>query len=232
MKPRLSHGKPCPGHFFMPLLYGFIVILLANYVPGTFVRAARAAELQGSGWTVQQQGDSGTAQPAGQAQQAPAGQVQQQPEQLGDIQEEVPTFLEPESIPDSVPVPMADWVFEVPVDVKNLPGEVRDLMVYCLVMEGNKNDRNVLLGSGKKIVQPVNGAYQGTILVGVNISQDSQDEGWSVHHADRCTCGLQLRGPDPGSGYIWVSPGISMSPPWRNADPNEPYRRVWHMEFH
>lgn len=127
---------------------------------------------------------------------------------------------------------MADWVFEVPVDVKNLPGEVRDLMVYCWVMEDNKKGRNVILGNGKKIVQPVNGAYQGTVLVGVNISQDSQDEGWSVHHADRCSCGLQLRGPGPESGYIWASPSMSMvSPPWRRADPNEPYRRAWHMEF-
>jgi len=141
MKPRTGKNKACLAHFLASLLYGLIIILLVNYVPCAFGESALAEELQSSGWTVQQQGDSGTAQPAGQAKQAPAVKIQQQPEQLGDIQEEEPNFLDPESIPDSVPVPMADWVFEVPVDVKNLPGEVRDLMVFCWVMEDNKNSK-------------------------------------------------------------------------------------------
>ncbi|MCF8111665.1 MAG: hypothetical protein K9J85_09280 [Desulfobacteraceae bacterium] len=229
MKPRTGNGKACPGHFLAFLLYGLIVILLVNYAPGAFGESALAEELQSSGWTVQQQGGSATAQPAGQVQHAPAGQIQQQPEQLGDIQEEEPTYFDPDSIPDSVPVPDANWVFEVPIDVKNLPDNVQRLGITCRVFKFKSitlphEAQRITFGYAKKRVPLVNGAYKGNVIVGVKYDEELAHWGEhtpSPHKAEEYECKMYLIGPN----NHWERPKNSQASPfWRQADPNQPFR--------
>lgn len=234
MKPRTGNSKACPGHFLAFLLYGLIIILLVNYALGAFGKSAMAEELQSSGWTIRQQGASGTAQPADQAQQAPAGQIQQQPEQLGDIQEEEPTYFDLNSIPDSLPIPDANWVFEVPIDVKNLPDNVQRLGITCRVFKFKSitlphEAQRITFGYAKKRVQLVNGSYKGNVIIGVKYDEELAQHGvWTdnakippPHKAEEYECKMYLIGPN----NHWEKPkNFQASPFWRQADPNQPFR--------
>lgn len=228
MRPKLNHGKPCPAQFFSPLLCGLIVILLVNYIPGASAIKARAADLQNSGWTVEEQGGSEPAQPASQAQPVTAGQAQGQPEQLGDVQEQEPTFFDPDSIPDSEPIPNADWVFEIPVKVENIPNQVERLGFTCRVFKwayGIEGCGRITFGYAKKRVPLVDNAYDGTVVVGVNydVETDYGEEcrEFGIENAELYECKMYLIGPDNS----WKYPGLKdLTPEWRLADQDKPFQ--------
>lgn len=224
MKPKRSREKHRQDVSNKTLLNGLVILMLAGCILGWLIGPAWAADLQGTGWTVQGQGDSETAQPASQTQPMTEGEAQGQPEQLGDIQEEEPTFLDPESIPDSVPVPMADWVFEVPVDVKNLPDEVQKIMVICRVFVFN-DGRNHKIGENGKIVQISDGSCQKNVLIGLDYQRpDGFSADWLPGNNLSYGCLMYLRGPGPD--YRWAVPwDEKVTPPWRRADPDQPFRK-------
>lgn len=223
MKPKQGRDKPGRDMANPAALTGLVFLLLAGCLLGWLVKTAWTAELQGSGWTVQDQGGAKAAQPASQEQPATAGQAQGLPEQLGDVQEEQPTFLNPDSIPDSVAVPMADWVFEVPVDVKNLPDAVQELMVVCRV-HGFYHGKWHEIGENGKIVPIVDGSCQRDVLIGVKYLRK---DGMPTNHPKRVEyrCRMYLRGPGPD--HTWALPeDAKVSPSWRWADPDQPFENT------
>jgi hypothetical protein len=197
MKPRQrpeEHGlKTCTT----VLLSGIAFLLLAGWVLGGYAGTALAADLQGSGWTVQDQGGAETAQPAGQA--------QGQPEQLGDVQEEEPTFFDPGSMPDTVPLSDADWIFEVPINVAGISEEVDQIGIVCKIYKTEVKDTGsvwqLLRGKGKKKIDLESGSYQGNVVFGVQ-SKLSPEVHDPPDDANRYTCWLYIVGPD---GH-WYSP--------------------------
>ena len=225
MKPKQRSQERGPKSCTIVLLSGIAFLVLAGWILGGHAGTAWAEDLQSSGWTVQGQGGSQTAQQAGQNQPVTAGQAQGQPEQLGDVQEEQPTFLDPDSIPDSVPIPMADWVFEVPVDVKNLPDEVQKMMVICRVYHRYDRRTYKKVGENGKIVQINGGSCQKNVLIGLNYQRQDGMVNSPPTNDLSYSCIMYLRGPGPE--YKWAHPFDSkVSPPWRRADPDQPFRSI------
>jgi len=220
MKPKQRSQERGPKACTIVLLSGIAFLVLAGWILGGYAGTAWAAELQGSGWTVQGQGGSQTAQPASQNQPVTAGQAQGQTEQLGDIQEEEPTFFDPESIPDSVPIPMADWVFEVPVDVKNLPDEVQKMMVVCKVY-GLYHGKWPKIGENGKILPIIDGSCNKDVLIGVQY-QHKDDMPPNPPKRSEYRCIMYLRGPGPDNTWAFPS-DAKVSPLWRQADPEKSF---------
>jgi len=240
MKPKQSSPERGPKSCTIVLLSGIAFLVLAGWILGGHAGTAWAADLQGSGWTVQGQGGSQTAQQADQNQPVTAGQAQGQPEQLGDVQEEQPTFLDPDSIPDSVPE--GDWVFEVPVQVSDISPDVEKLGLVCEVFTGeerneeiygeNNWENKVVYGRAKKRIALQSGSFQGTALIGVNRT----GKYWKATHY---TCWLYLIGPDnswhvptvrprnpqfrrmhSGHAFQWETQGVPL-PKWARFAPPE-----------
>lgn len=214
MKPAQSQGKHGETKYGKSLLSVLFILWFAGYVPGSFVEISRAADLQNSGWTIQGQQASETAQPAVQA--------QEQPEQLADIQEEEPTFFDPESLPDSVPE--ADWVFEIPVRVSEISQQVEKIGLVCEVFTGDKymeelhgenNWKNkTVYGRAKKRIELHNGSFEGTVMVGVN----KTGKYWKATHY---TCWMYVIGPD----NHWHVPSIKpKNPLYRRMHSGHPFR--------
>lgn len=241
MKSKKWRSNHCRDTSTPSLLSVLFILVLAACLVGWFAGTTRAADLQGTGWTVQGQGGSETAQPAGQTQPVTAGQAQDQTEQLGDVEEKQPSFLDPDSIPESAPE--GDWVFEVPVQVSDISPEVEKLGLVCEVFTGDQymeeihgenNWKNkVVYGRAKKRIDLQNGNFQGTILIGVNRT----GKYWKATHY---TCWLYLIGPDnnwhvptikprnpqfrrmhSGHAFQWETQGVPL-PQWaRFASPED-----------
>ncbi len=114
----------------LPVFLVSMAMILLCLGPG------RPAMAQDTGDTVHVQGDQGSASPAtpvSQQQGQVAGQAQQQPHQAADLQEDEITYFDPSTIPDTVPIPDADWVFEVPINVSDIQPEVTQLGIVCEV---------------------------------------------------------------------------------------------------
>ncbi|MCF8028908.1 MAG: hypothetical protein K9K81_11130 [Desulfobacteraceae bacterium] len=202
---------------------------------GSFSVMVFAEELQNPDTNLQVQGETETSEPVSQHQSGTTGQMQQQPEELADIQQEEPTFFDPETVPDSVPIPEANWVFEVPLDVKNLPEAVQMLGITCRVFKFKSitlpgEAQRITFGYAKKRVQLTDGEYAGNVIIGVSYDPDLAAYGaWGDDNArtpgpekaEEYECKMYLIGPDSN----WEKPKQSqVSPPWRHADPDQAFR--------
>ncbi len=197
--------------------------VIALSLPGAGGSAmAQDAQVQDSGGTMHVQGDQGTSNPATPASQQ-QGQVSgqaQQPHETGDLQGvqggEI-TYFDSSTIPESVPIPDADWVFEVPIDVSDLPAEVTQLGIVCQTFDF-EHGRKIRGGDAKKRLDLQRGSYHDTVMIGVNKNYPS---GHNVREPNEYECYMYLIGPD----NRWVIPDSDpVSPVWRRADPSRPFR--------
>lgn len=162
-------------------------------------------------------------------------QANQEAQELMDIElpEDEMFFFDPESIPDSVPLPRTTWVFQVPIDVTDLPAEVERIGVYCQVFSTSVDPIGQAsassCGEGKKRVDVVNGAVSETVTIG--IEGDWARRMYRTYAApwlgDKWECKMYLIGPD----HRWKIPSTDVvHPAWRQADPDEQFR--WHAGPH
>jgi len=214
MVPNAGYDALCHKHFSKSLLFVLSALVFSCLALSGFSGTACAEELLNSGWAVQ--GGTGSAGPR------PAGQAQGHSEQLGDVQEEEPTFFDPEGVADSVPE--GDWVFEIPVQVSGISPEVEKLGLVCEVFTGDlmveeiygeNNWRNkVVYGRAKKRIDLHEGSFQGTVLVGVN----KTGQYWKATHY---TCWLYVIGPD----NRWYVPTVEpKNPPFRRMHSGHPFQ--------
>jgi len=142
-----------------------------------------------------------------------------------DLAEEFPG---PEGDPG---MPDADFVFEVPVDVKNIFDVVTAVRVRCVVEDefnhvGGTFDREAR-ARGARDVLLVNGAYQGTVLVGADYTEDALSRG--LLDVDRYVCDFSLIGPEgvvsapltnpEWEGLYWRRPDYQEPLTWRVTGP-------------
>ena len=201
-----------------------LVIVTGNHA------VAQNMQIQNSSGDVQLQEEQGT----GQLSQQPDAGVQQQPQELGDLEEDEVTYFDPETVPDSVPIPDAHWVFEVPVNVQNISSEVQRLGIACLVATYGAilgSPTRTECGYVKKRVDLVDGSYQGNVVIGMNFLQDDNEgiEGYpsgemdTTGYCEDYECKMYLIGPAPD--YRWKIPVQGeVYPVWRWAAPDQPFR--------
>ncbi|MDM8538048.1 hypothetical protein QUF70_14930 [Desulfobacterales bacterium HSG17] len=165
--------------------------------------------------------------------QSQGAQANQQPQELADTieyEQDLEVF-DPSTIPESVPIPDADWVFEVPVDVKNLSDQVKEIVIRARVLTFVSGDR-VTFGLAKKYVQLVDGAYKGNVMVGVKYDASTarhnasynpfgNNDPWSPDSAKEYECKIYLIGPN----NKWENPTKSqVTKRWRMINPDKPFK--------
>ena len=136
-----------------------------------------------------------------------------------DEEDELMAF-DPSTVPESVPLSDADWVFSVPVDIKNMPAEVKGIYVYCYVFSiknrGAKppfgHEDVHFYGRAEKTVPLTGGAYQGNVIIGVNAEKGG-----------KYTCGISLIGPD--GGQYSPTTALDATPRWRIVSSDAPFKR-------
>lgn len=152
--------------------------------------------------------------------------------ELGDIQNEELEAFDVSTIPESVPIPDANWVFEVPVDVKNIPPEITKIVIQAIVFKFMKDGERVDFGKAQKRLDLLDGAFSGNVMIGVEYSEDMVR--WAKKKytgeffppdAEKYECWMYLIGPDNS----WKEPSLKqVIPSWRMASPNNPFR--WKTE--
>jgi len=204
--------------------------------PGGDQGGMASPEIGGGNVNVQAEDGGGLAQGA-----EPANQAYEQPQDLADIPDaEDMTFFDPETIPDSVFPADADWAFNIPVSVSNLPPQVEKLGITCETLywrdhdemrngrwrgDGRENDR-IDCGYAKTRIDIENGAYSGNVILGVQMTPGAAN---NISHrfwlAREYECKMYLIGDMPGDNNSWEIPQTSpISPFWLRADANEPFR--------
>jgi hypothetical protein len=208
----------------------FISILCMMLIVTANHAVAQNLQIQNSDGGVQLEVGQG----AGQVSQQPDAGVQQQPQELGDIEEDEVTYFDPETVPDSVPIPVAQWVFEVPVNVQNISSEVQRLGITCLLATYGAVygvATRTECGYVKKRVDLVDGSYQGNVVIGMNHGQDDNEgeEGYlsgevdTTGYCDEYECKMYLIGPAPD--HRWKIPVQGeVYPVWRWAAHDHPFR--------
>jgi len=205
----------------------FMSILCMMFIDTANHAVAQNLQIQNSGGNAQLEEGLG----AGQVSQQPDAGVQQQPQELGDFEEGEVIYFDPETLPDSVPIPDAQWVFEVPVNVQNISSEVQRLGITCLVATYGAiygSPTRTECGYVKKRIDLVDGSYQGNVVIGMNYEQDDNEgsEGYLIDTTGYCEeyeCKMYLIGPAPD--HRWKVPVQGeVYPVWRWANPDRPFR--------
>lgn len=157
---------------------------------------------------------------------------EEQYQDLQSLEPEEITFIDVSNIPDSVPIPEGDWVFEVPLDLRELPPEVERVGVLCrvfhFVTQTRAGGRQVTItrasGRAKHRVDVADGSVQETVFLGIKGLWDSCTDGHNCPwNAKKWECEMYLIGED----HHWNKPTKKVRHPyWRRADPEEPFR--WH----
>lgn len=132
------------------------------------------------------------------------------------------------TIPESVPMPEADWLFEVPVDVKNIPANVQNIGIKTIVHRWKSNVKKgtIDFGISQTKVKLVNGAYKGNVLMGVSYDEElvkrtsGREESIPPSGARGYVCILYVIGSD--NSWIRTSKEQT-SPAWGMADANQPF---------
>jgi hypothetical protein len=154
------------------------------------------------------------------------------PHQLGDIQlkdlEELGVYKDPSSVTNSVPMEEANWIFEVPVNVKNIASAIKHLVVLVHVQyDDNITGYRLSLGRAKTVINLVNGAYEGNVIVGVPYDEGlielggGDPDNYEPNLAKIYACYLMIQ--DPDTGDLWNAATVQCSPVYRMADPDEPF---------
>ncbi len=164
------------------------------------------------------------------------GQVAEEPQELWDlpgITNEDITLFDPDSIPDSMPLPDSTWVFQVPIEVSDLPAEVQRIGIMCNVFETVHASSGWVAinscGQAKARIDVVNGAVSQTVIIGVQGAWDrTVSSGYAAPwEAEKWECKMYLIGPD----NHWNIPSTDVvNPQWRRADPGEAFQ--WHAGPH
>jgi len=148
--------------------------------------------------------------------------------ELGDIYPEELEVFDVSTIPESVPIPDANWVFEVPVDVKNIPPEIKKIGISVLVCKFMKDGKRVDFGQAQKRIDLINGAFSGSVIIGVEYSEDMVRGAKKKYtgeffppDAEKYECWMYLISPENS----WKKPSLKqVIPSWRMASPNNPFR--------
>ncbi len=210
MGPNQKLRKPDKIHYLKVIFFLFLSFLILVIALFTAPRLTNAEEVQvqNSGGNAQVYGEDGDAEPAGQL----------PPEQIGDIQEEPPSFLDLETIPESHALPIADWVFEVPLSVQNIL-ENLEMWIICNTYNSYPNGGSQLIGRGRTQVPLVEGAYEGNVLVGVQWIEGRH----TVAAGNYYYCAIYLC--PSGQLAEAISPTTQqVHPSWRWADADQPFR--------
>jgi hypothetical protein len=88
----------------------------------------------------------------------------------------------------------ADYLFKVPVDVRDLPPQITVLNVTCVLI---KDTGGLYLGTGTKQVMGVSGSHTGLVEVDVNLNSGVTDAPVSWQ------CTLSLGGTIAGVSRFW-----------------------------
>jgi len=201
-----------------PALTGMALVLIVFLVgPSTVL----AVDNQVQGGVIR--GNAQVEQEPVDVNEAPGAQVDQEIQDLMDIMaEEGMIFFDPESIPDSVPpaegeeLPEAAWIFRVPVNVSNLSSEVKKIAIHCLTLKITQEydapfwgNEHIRCGEAKQRVVPVDGSYQGTVIVGVPVRFPNNPD---YYTCDEYDCKMYLVDADDH----WNIPSTeNVSPIWR-----------------
>ncbi len=227
---------------------GLITVFILTALPLFLVGPAPVAAIDGmqpaagigGDINVQAEDGSGLAQ-GGQVNQEE--QAYEQPQDLGDIPDAEDMYaFDPDSIPDSVFPADADWAFNVPINVSNLPPEVEKLGITCETLfwknrggnqmmdgrwdSGGLENLRVDCGYATSRIDIEGGAYSGNIVIGVQMNEGAADNiGHAFWRAREYECKMYLIGDLPGENNSWEIPQTSpISPGWRRADANQPFR--------
>ena len=150
------------------------------------------------------------------------------PTQLGDIPLEELEAFDPSTVPESVPIPEADWIFEVPISVKNIPANIQKLGVQVFVYRvGGLNGYPIRFGISSTKVQLTNGAFDGNVIVGVSYDEELVIETREPNKgtlppekATKYNVNIFLVGPDNS----WMRPSLKqVTPAYRIADASQPF---------
>lgn len=157
---------------------------------------------------------------------AQSGQITEQPQDLADaseLEQNLEAF-DPSTIPESAPIPDAEYVFEVPVDVKDLSSEVKGLGLHCEIFSWEHHDSwdpdddrstKWTWGDARLRLDLVDGSYNGNASIGVNKMQGA------ARKPDKYEIKIYLIGPDNS----WEIPNPSRTDNhWSAVDPDEPFK--------
>lgn len=152
------------------------------------------------------------------------------PNHLSDMPPEEWEAFDPSTVPEAVLIPEADWVFEVPFDVKNISTNVGSVGAVVRIHVWSTKHGEITFGKSRAEVQLVNGAYNGKIIFGVKHDEESINSqiGYTLppKRAKYYSLSLYLIGPD----NTWYYPGKEqLSPPWRMADASQPFNAFYYL---
>jgi hypothetical protein len=127
----------------------------------------------------------------------------------------VPT--EPQDIPED-----ADWIFEIPVDVKNISSAVEEIVVAVFVFKTEILD--TLIGRSFVRINLVNGAFTGKIIVGVSAERERmlEEYGYIINNSEAKLYHIQLRLSSSGESHF--PRNYPTHPPFCMADASQPFR--------
>jgi hypothetical protein len=132
--------------------------------------------------------------------QSQGAQVNQQPQELADTTdyEQNLEVFDPSTIPESVA--NADWIFQVPVNVKNISNVVKEICIICRTLTKSNKKREIkVFGASKKNIQLVNGGFHGDVIIGVNQRDDAKKY---TPQANKYDCIMWLVDPDDPDGKL------------------------------
>ena len=126
--------------------------------------------------------------------------------------------------------PNPNWIFTVPVNVRNLHPDVKKIGIICetsyTIVAANAYIHEI--GKGKVSVNVQGGSYNGNVVVPVQAG--SADSQWSrlspedrqkrINKVDRYECKMYLI----NAKSEWRVPSKNNAQAWLAADPNAPFR--------
>lgn len=126
---------------------------------------------------------------------------------------------EPRDIPED-----ADWIFEIPVDVKNISSAVEEIVVAVFVFKTEIHD--TLMGRSFVRINLVNGAFNGNLIVGVSSERERmlEEYGYVINNSDAKFYHVQLRLLSSGESYF--PRNYPAHPPFCMADASQPFRSL------
>lgn len=149
--------------------------------------------------------------------------------------EEWETF-DPSAIYNSVDIQEADWAFEIPLSVNDIPSIVKYISVATVVNGSLHSGRTYQLGRTVTKIKLVNGAFNGKILVGINYDRERLEKKFKGHdlptEQNASSYGVYLTLVDPNDDDNLIIPTIEFNiPTWRMASPDEPFNWITGARF-
>ena len=146
-----------------------------------------------------------------------AGYQQAGQQQMGDQNsgDQGLSAFDSSSVPPAGPLPEADWILEIPIDVQGISEQIQKIRVMCQIYTTSETDDGhvryeTLCGATYRDFYPENGAYQRRELIGIAKSDDVDYN--EASQADIYACAIRLcenddcfyPSQDPGSVPVFT----------------------------